>query len=155
MLDFSFSELLLCFVVALVVLGPERMPALARTVGRWTGKARVYMRNLTAELEELRRRKVPVVVLWGDQDTVVPRASFDALCAALGSEGEVVAGSHSWMVADPDAFGEIMTNVVAVAQLARDLEGDGKGAGPTGLGRRLAERLSRSGPRGSSVVPPP
>lgn len=51
MLDFSFSELLLCFVVALVVLGPERMPAVARTVGRWTGKARVYMRNLTAELE--------------------------------------------------------------------------------------------------------
>jgi sec-independent protein translocase protein TatB len=50
-LDFSFSELLLCFVVALVVLGPERMPAVARTVGRWTGKARVYMRNLTAELE--------------------------------------------------------------------------------------------------------
>ncbi|MDR3417740.1 MAG: Sec-independent protein translocase protein TatB [Nevskia sp.] len=51
MLDFSFSELLLCFVVALVVLGPERMPGVARTVGRWTGKARVYMRNLTAELE--------------------------------------------------------------------------------------------------------
>jgi sec-independent protein translocase protein TatB len=51
MFDFSFSELLLCFVVALVVLGPERMPAVARTVGRWTGKARAYMRNLTAELE--------------------------------------------------------------------------------------------------------
>jgi len=51
MLDFSFSELLLCFVVALVVLGPERMPAVARTVGRWTGKARAYMRNLTSELE--------------------------------------------------------------------------------------------------------
>jgi sec-independent protein translocase protein TatB len=51
MLDFSFSELLLCFVVALVVLGPERMPAVARTVGRWTGKARSYMRNLSAELE--------------------------------------------------------------------------------------------------------
>jgi sec-independent protein translocase protein TatB len=50
-LDFSFSELLLCFVVALVVLGPERLPAVARTVGRWTGKARVYMRNLSAELE--------------------------------------------------------------------------------------------------------
>jgi sec-independent protein translocase protein TatB len=51
MFDFSFSEILLCFVVALVVLGPERMPAVARAVGRWTGKARVYMRNLTAELE--------------------------------------------------------------------------------------------------------
>jgi sec-independent protein translocase protein TatB len=33
------------------VLGPERMPAVVRTIGRWTGKARVYMRNLTAELE--------------------------------------------------------------------------------------------------------
>jgi sec-independent protein translocase protein TatB len=50
-LDFSFSELLLCFIVALVVLGPERLPGVVRTVGRWTGKARVYMRNLSAELE--------------------------------------------------------------------------------------------------------
>lgn len=52
MLDFSFSELLLCFVVALVVLGPERLPAVARAVGRWTGKARSYVRNLSAELEK-------------------------------------------------------------------------------------------------------
>jgi sec-independent protein translocase protein TatB len=51
MFDFSFGELLICFLVALVVLGPERMPGVARSVGRWTGKARVYMRNLTAELE--------------------------------------------------------------------------------------------------------
>ncbi len=51
MFDISFSELLLCFVVALVVLGPERLPAIARGVGRWTGKARGYMRNLSAELE--------------------------------------------------------------------------------------------------------
>jgi len=51
MFDISFSELLLFFVVALVVLGPERMPGLVRAIGRWTGKARGYVRNLTAELE--------------------------------------------------------------------------------------------------------
>jgi pimeloyl-ACP methyl ester carboxylesterase len=78
--------------------------------------------NLTAELEELKRRKLPVVVLWGDKDSIVPRASFDALCAAIGSEGEVVGGSHSWLLADPDAFGEVMTNVIAVARLARRKE---------------------------------
>jgi sec-independent protein translocase protein TatB len=49
--DISFSELALCFVVALVVLGPERLPKLARTLGRWSGQAKAYMRNLTTELE--------------------------------------------------------------------------------------------------------
>lgn len=52
MFDISFSELALCFVVALVVLGPERLPKVARTVGRWAGQARGYMRNLTSELEK-------------------------------------------------------------------------------------------------------
>lgn len=51
MFDISFTELALCFVVALVVLGPERLPKVARTVGRWTGQAKSYMRNLTSELE--------------------------------------------------------------------------------------------------------
>jgi len=51
MFDISFSELALCFIVALVVLGPERLPKVARTVGRWSGQARAYMRNLSTELE--------------------------------------------------------------------------------------------------------
>jgi sec-independent protein translocase protein TatB len=61
MFDVGFSELVLCFIVALVVLGPEKLPAVARTVGRWTGRARSYVRSLSVELEreagtaELRR----------------------------------------------------------------------------------------------------
>lgn len=51
MFDISFAELALCFIVALVVLGPERLPKVARTVGRWAGQARGYMRNLSSELE--------------------------------------------------------------------------------------------------------
>lgn len=51
MFDISFGELALCFVVALIVLGPEKMPKIARTVGRWAGQARGYMRNLSTELE--------------------------------------------------------------------------------------------------------
>ncbi len=81
--------------------------------------------DLTTELEELKERRLPVVVLWGDQDQIIPRPSFDALCAAVGAAGEVVSGSHSWLLADPDAFGEVMTNVVGVAQLARGLERPG------------------------------
>jgi len=51
MFDVGFSELVLCFIVALVVLGPQKLPAVARALGRWTGRARSYVRNLTAELE--------------------------------------------------------------------------------------------------------
>jgi len=78
--------------------------------------------DLTPELEALKERRLPVVVLWGDGDRIIPKPSFDALCRAIGSEGEVVNGNHSWLLADPDSFGEIMTNVVSVAQLARALE---------------------------------
>ena len=51
MFDIGFSELVLCFVVALIVLGPEKLPGVARTLGRWTGTARSYLRNLSVELE--------------------------------------------------------------------------------------------------------
>lgn len=51
MFDIGFSELFICAVIALIVLGPERLPAIARTFGRWSGQARAYMRNLSAELE--------------------------------------------------------------------------------------------------------
>lgn len=51
MLDISFAELLVCMVVALIVLGPEKLPKLARTVGRWSGQAKAYLGNLSAELD--------------------------------------------------------------------------------------------------------
>jgi pimeloyl-ACP methyl ester carboxylesterase len=78
--------------------------------------------DLTAELLALKARRLPVVVLWGDKDTVIPRASFEALCAAIGSTGEVVHGRHSWLLADPDAFGEVMRNSLSVARAAREVE---------------------------------
>ncbi len=51
MFDVSATELLVCLIVALIVLGPEKLPAVARTVGRWTGQAKSYLRNLSAELD--------------------------------------------------------------------------------------------------------
>lgn len=78
--------------------------------------------DLLDELEEIKRRELPVVVLWGDKDRIVPKDSFAAMCAALGSDGEVVSGNHSWLLEDPDAFGEVVTNVVSVAQMAREMD---------------------------------
>jgi pimeloyl-ACP methyl ester carboxylesterase len=77
--------------------------------------------DLRPELEELKARKLPVVVLWGDKDRIIPRAAFDDVCQAIGLQGEVVEGTHSWLLADPDAFGEVMTNVLPVARLVREV----------------------------------
>ncbi|HMK85194.1 MAG TPA: Sec-independent protein translocase protein TatB [Steroidobacteraceae bacterium] len=51
MLDFGFSEILLTSAIALVVLGPERLPKVARQVGNWVGRARVMARQLSEQLE--------------------------------------------------------------------------------------------------------
>jgi pimeloyl-ACP methyl ester carboxylesterase len=72
--------------------------------------------DLTDELDQLKQRRLPVVVLWGERDQIVTRASFDAMCAALGGPlSATVDGSHSWMLADPDGFGEVITNMLAIA----------------------------------------
>jgi pimeloyl-ACP methyl ester carboxylesterase len=78
--------------------------------------------DLRVELERLRDRGLPITILWGTRDGIVPRESFEALCVASGVEGTVVEGSHSWLLADPQHFGEVITNDVRVAQAARNLE---------------------------------
>ncbi len=52
MFDIGFSEVLLIFVIALVVLGPEKLPRLASQVGRWIGRARSMARQFREQLEE-------------------------------------------------------------------------------------------------------
>ena len=51
MFDFSFGELLVVAVVALVVLGPERLPKAARFTGLWVRKARAQWYSVKSELE--------------------------------------------------------------------------------------------------------
>ena len=51
MFDIGFWELLLVFVVALVILGPERLPQVAAKAGRWMANARAIVRNLRTQIE--------------------------------------------------------------------------------------------------------
>lgn len=78
--------------------------------------------DMRPELETLRDRGLPITIIWGRRDGVIPRESFEALCVASGVEGTVVDGSHSWLLADPANFAEVITNDLRVAQAARDLE---------------------------------
>ncbi len=51
MFEFGFGEMVLTAVVALLVLGPKRLPVAARTLGLWVRRARASWFSLRAELE--------------------------------------------------------------------------------------------------------
>ena len=52
MFEVGFQELVLIALLALIVLGPEKLPKLAAKLGRWTGQARSMARNLRHQLEQ-------------------------------------------------------------------------------------------------------
>ena len=51
MFDMGFTELLLIGIVALVIIGPERLPGVARSAGKYVGKFRRFMVNVRADVE--------------------------------------------------------------------------------------------------------
>lgn len=51
MFEVGFSELLLIMAIALIVLGPEKLPGLVGKVGRWMGRARAMARQFREQLE--------------------------------------------------------------------------------------------------------
>ena len=68
--------------------------------------------DLRDEAQKVRAAGIPVLVLTGQSDAVIPRQAFESLCDAIGTEGRVVVGGHSWMLADPDSFAAAMGPVI-------------------------------------------
>ncbi len=52
MFEVGFTEIVLILGIALLVLGPQRLPKLAADLGRWAGKARGMARQLKTQLEQ-------------------------------------------------------------------------------------------------------
>ncbi|MBX3702182.1 MAG: Sec-independent protein translocase protein TatB [Steroidobacteraceae bacterium] len=63
MFEVGFTEIVLILGIALLVLGPEKLPKLANQVGRWAGRARAMARQLRQQLDE--------------EVTVIPKDDFD------------------------------------------------------------------------------
>ena len=51
MFDIGFWELALIALVALIVIGPERLPKVARTAGLWLGRGRRFIANVKADID--------------------------------------------------------------------------------------------------------
>ena len=83
MIDIGISKLALIGAVALVVIGPEKLPRVARTVGTLLGKAQRYVAEVKAEvnrsmeLDELKKMKESVETAARDVEQTVHTASSD------------------------------------------------------------------------------
>jgi sec-independent protein translocase protein TatB len=91
MLDFGFDKMALIGAVALIVIGPEKLPRVARTVGTLLGKAQRYVADVKAEvnrsieLEELQKMKSQFETAARDvHDTV--RKEFDETRSAISGD---------------------------------------------------------------------
>jgi sec-independent protein translocase protein TatB len=105
MFDIGFSELLIIAVVALVVLGPERLPKAARFAGLWVRKARAQWYSVKSEFEremaadELKRSMGnPAEDLRKEMDAVGKE-----FAAAGQAAGESVRDAEALAKADADA----------------------------------------------------
>src|ERR1043165_804673 len=52
MFEIGFTEILVISVLALVVLGPEKLPRVAAQIGKWVGRARAMARQFREQLED-------------------------------------------------------------------------------------------------------
>ncbi|GAB4118218.1 MAG: Sec-independent protein translocase protein TatB [Sideroxydans sp.] len=74
MFDIGFSEILVIMVVALVVIGPERLPKVARSMGQWWGRTQRYLNkikqdvNSSIQMEELREAQSKVQAAAGEME---------------------------------------------------------------------------------------
>ncbi|OZI55149.1 Sec-independent protein translocase protein TatB [Bordetella genomosp. 5] len=117
MFDVSFTELLVVGVVALIVIGPERLPKVARTVGHLLGRAQRYVNDVKSdiqreiELDELRKFKRDMDDAASEVHTSVRQASDslrtsgDALRAELDDTARAVAQSGASPAAESPAAG--------------------------------------------------
>jgi sec-independent protein translocase protein TatB len=55
MFDLGWSEMAVILLVALIVIGPKDLPRVARTIGKWTGKARAMAREFHRSLDDMAR----------------------------------------------------------------------------------------------------
>ena len=95
MFDIGFSEMGIIAVVALIVLGPERLPKVARQAGLWISKLQRYVSDVKSdinrqmELDELRRMKTEVQQAASGIESAVKsavdetQAQFDGISSAL------------------------------------------------------------------------
>jgi sec-independent protein translocase protein TatB len=110
MIDFGFDKIALIGAVALIVIGPEKLPRVARTVGHLIGKAQRYVADVKAEvnrsieLEELKKMKTEFEDAARNVEQTVSneiRQTGDALEKSWSESGAPLDAASGWTPPPP------------------------------------------------------
>ena len=97
MFDVGFSELIVIALVALIVIGPERLPRVARTLGALLGRAQRYVNDVKADIQ----REVDLEELKNIRDTFQDAAkSVEQSVTQVGQELQAVGDSLNQSIAE-------------------------------------------------------
>ena len=105
MFDIGFTELLVIGVVALIVIGPEKLPRMARTVGHLAGRLQRYVADVKAdinreiELDELRKMRDSMQQAASNFESSV-QSELNKTEADLNKSVEAVVGNPSEIAAE-------------------------------------------------------
>jgi sec-independent protein translocase protein TatB len=125
MFDVGFWELALIAVVALLVVGPERLPALARTVGLWVGRLRRYVSTVKDDIEREIRADELKEMLEKSKD--------------VGGLADVVAETESTLGAAHRELEQVEKEAEQVEQAARGLTAEPSSVDTEALGAGATE----------------
>ena len=95
MFDIAFSEIVVIAVVALIVIGPERLPKVARTLGHMFGRLQRYVNEVKAdinremELDELRKLKSEVQSAASEFESSINKAAQEVDSGVRSVETEL------------------------------------------------------------------
>lgn len=96
MFDIGFWELSIIGIVALLVIGPERLPAVARTVGKYVGRANRFVANIKDDIsKELKDEDLKRIL--ADQQKLADeyKNAASAMNTSIASETESLRGNVS------------------------------------------------------------
>ncbi len=130
MFDIGFSEIVVIAVVALIVIGPERLPKAARTLGHLFGRLQRYVNDVKSdinremELDELRKLQQEVQSAARDIETSVSSAArdFEQTAQSVGDELNRAADEPAVAASSLPALQEPTTDAADAA--AADAAGD-------------------------------
>ena len=91
MFDMGFTEMMLIGIVALIVIGPERLPGVARTAGKYFGRLKRFMTTVRADVEqELRADELRQILAQQQRELDTLKDSISETGKELGEQAAAV-----------------------------------------------------------------